>query len=40
MKYAVLGTGTVGRAIAGRLDELGHDVTIGTRDSQATLART
>ncbi|HCB06009.1 MAG TPA: NADP oxidoreductase [Nocardioides bacterium] len=40
MKFAVLGTGTVGRAIGGRLDELGHDVTIGTRDPQATLART
>lgn len=40
MKYAVLGTGMVGRAIAGRLDELDHDVTIGTRDPQATLART
>lgn len=40
MKYAVLGTGTVGPAIAGRLDELGHDVTIGTRDPQVTLART
>jgi predicted dinucleotide-binding enzyme len=40
MKFAVLGTGTVGRAVAGRLDELGHDVTIGTRDPQATLART
>jgi predicted dinucleotide-binding enzyme len=40
MKVAVLGTGTVGRAIAGRLDELGHDVTIGTRDPEATLSRT
>lgn len=40
MKLAVLGTGMVGRALAGRLDELGHDVTIGTRDPQATLART
>jgi len=40
MKYAVLGTGTVGRAIADRLDELEHDVTIGTRDPQAILART
>ena len=39
MKFAVLGTATVGRAIAGRLDELGHDVTIGTRDPEATLAR-
>jgi predicted dinucleotide-binding enzyme len=40
MKVAVLGTGTVGRAIADRLDELGHDVTIGTRDPGATLSRT
>jgi predicted dinucleotide-binding enzyme len=40
MKVAVLGTGTVGRAISGRLDELGHDVTIGTRDPEATLSRT
>jgi predicted dinucleotide-binding enzyme len=40
MKFAVLGTGMVGRALAARLDEVGHDVTIGTRDPQATLART
>jgi len=40
MKFAVLGTGMVGRAIADRLDELGHEVTIGTRDPEATLART
>ena len=40
MNIAVLGTGSVGRAIAGRLDELGHTVTVGTRDPQATLART
>jgi predicted dinucleotide-binding enzyme len=40
MKYAVLGTGMVGRAIAARLAGLGHDVTIGTRDPEATLART
>jgi len=39
MKCAVLGTGTVGRAIAARLHELGHPVTIGTRDPQETLAR-
>jgi predicted dinucleotide-binding enzyme len=38
MKFAVLGTGMVGRAIAARLDELGHDVTIGTRDPDATVA--
>jgi hypothetical protein len=40
MKIAVLGTGVVGRALAARLAGLGHDVTIGTRDPQATLART
>lgn len=39
MNIAVLGTGMVGRTIAGRLQELGHTVTVGTRDPQATLAR-
>src|SRR5262245_30621392 len=32
MKIGVLGTGMVGRAIATRLVELGHDVMMGTRD--------
>jgi len=40
MRIAVLGTGVVGQAIAGRLDELGHEVVVGTRDVAATLART
>ena len=40
MKISVLGTGRVGRTVAARLAELGHEVTIGTRDPQATLART
>jgi predicted dinucleotide-binding enzyme len=40
MNIAVLGTGMVGQAIAGRLDELGHDVVVGTRDPRATRART
>ncbi len=40
MKIAVLGTGMVGRALAGRLAELGHEVTVGTRDVAATMART
>ena len=39
MKIAVLGTGTVGRAIAQRLSGLGHDVVVGTRDPESTLAR-
>ncbi|MFL4952752.1 NADPH-dependent F420 reductase [Streptomyces sp. MMS24-I31] len=40
MRYAVLGTGVVGRTIAGKLVSLGHEVVIGTRDVEATLART
>ncbi len=40
MKIAVLGTGMVGQALAGKLAELGHDVAVGTRDVAATMART
>ncbi|MFD7236279.1 NADPH-dependent F420 reductase [Streptomyces syringium] len=40
MKIAVLGTGGGGRAHAAKLHELGHQVTVGTRDPEATLART
>lgn len=40
MRIGVLGTGTVGRALAGRLAALGHEVVIGTRDIEQTLART
>jgi predicted dinucleotide-binding enzyme len=40
MKIAVLGTGVVGQTIAARLEELDHEVVIGTRDPAATLART
>lgn len=40
MDIGVLGTGTVGRALAGRLAEVGHTVLMGTRDPQATLSRT
>ncbi|MGL4340382.1 MAG: NADPH-dependent F420 reductase [Rhodoglobus sp.] len=39
MHYSVLGTGMVGRAIATRLAQLGHTITIGSRDRAATLAR-
>lgn len=38
MRIALLGTGMVGRAIAARVAELGHDVTVGTRDVAATRA--
>lgn len=40
MNIAVLGTGMVGQAVAGRLHELGHSVVVGTRDPESTLART
>jgi 8-hydroxy-5-deazaflavin:NADPH oxidoreductase len=40
MKIAVFGTGIVGQSLAGKLDELGHEVMVGTRDPEATLART
>ncbi len=36
MNIGILGTGMVGRAHAGRLLELGHNVTLGTRDVDAT----
>ena len=39
MNITVLGTGAVGRAVAGRLDDLGHDVTMATRDPAATGGR-
>ena len=39
MKIAVLGTGVVGRTLAGALAGLGHEVVVGTRDPQATFAR-
>jgi predicted dinucleotide-binding enzyme len=40
VKIAVLGTGVVGQTLAGRLTALGHQVTVGTRHPEATMART
>ncbi len=40
MRFGILGTGVVGRTIAARLVELGHNVVIGTRDPAETLSRT
>ena len=39
MKIALLGTGMVGRTLAPAFVRLGHDVTVGTRDPEATRAR-
>ncbi len=36
----ILGTGVVAQAIAGKLNELGYSITIGTRDVAKTLAFT
>ncbi|HEX9096694.1 MAG TPA: NAD(P)-binding domain-containing protein [Candidatus Dormibacteraeota bacterium] len=40
MRIAVIGTGVVGRTVAARLAELGHDVVVGTRDPSVTRERT
>ncbi|MGW7434012.1 NADPH-dependent F420 reductase [Streptomyces sp. NPDC054861] len=40
MKIAILGTGAGARQHAARLSALGHQVVVGTRDPEATLART
>jgi 8-hydroxy-5-deazaflavin:NADPH oxidoreductase len=40
MQIAVLGTGIVGQTLATRLAGLDHQVTLGTRDPDATRART
>ncbi len=42
MRYGVLGTGAVGRALAGRLVEVGHEVRMGSRtpDNEAAAAWT
>lgn len=40
MRFGILGTGVVGKSIAVRLDGLGHDVIVGTRNPEETLSRT
>jgi 8-hydroxy-5-deazaflavin:NADPH oxidoreductase len=39
MKVGILGSGVVGQTIAAKLIALGHEVTLGTRDVAALLAR-
>lgn len=38
MKIGIIGTGTVGRTLAARLNEVGHKVVIGTRNVEEKLA--
>jgi 8-hydroxy-5-deazaflavin:NADPH oxidoreductase len=40
MRITVLGTGPVGQAVAGKLAELGHEVTVGTRSVATAMAST
>lgn len=40
MRIGIFGTGMVGRKLAARLTELGHELVIGTRDPKQTIART
>ncbi|MDX1618554.1 MAG: NAD(P)-binding domain-containing protein, partial [Balneolaceae bacterium] len=40
MKIGIFGTGMVGRTLAGKIMETGHEVMIGTRNVETTLART
>ena len=39
MKIGIIGTGMVGKALAGKLVEVGHDVMMGTRNVSQTLSR-
>jgi hypothetical protein len=39
MRIGVLGTGAAGRALAARFAELGHEVTLGTREVKVTRAK-
>ncbi len=40
MRFGILGTGVVGKTITARLDDLRHEVMVGTRDPEETLSRT
>ena len=40
MRFGILGTGVVGKTMAARLDGMGHEVMVGTREPQETMSRT
>ncbi len=39
MRFGILGTGVVGKTIAARLDGMGHEVMVGTRNPEETTSR-
>jgi predicted dinucleotide-binding enzyme len=39
MRFGILGTGVVGKTLADRLDGMGHEVMVGTRDPEETMSR-
>ena len=39
MRYGILGTGVVGKTIAARLNGMGNEVIVGTRDPEETTSR-
>src|SRR5215210_9310095 len=39
VRFRILGTGVVGRTIAARLDDMGHEVMVGTRNLEGTASR-
>jgi predicted dinucleotide-binding enzyme len=39
VKFGILGTGVVGKTLAARLDGMGHEVMIGTRNPEETTSR-
>src|SRR5215210_7745074 len=39
VRFGILGTGVVGRTIAARLDDMGHEVMVGTRNPEETVSR-
>jgi predicted dinucleotide-binding enzyme len=40
VRLGILGTGAVGKTLAARLNGMGHEVMIGTRDADETMSRT
>jgi lactate dehydrogenase-like 2-hydroxyacid dehydrogenase len=40
VRFGILGTGVVGRTIAARLDGMGLEAMVGTRDPEETTSRT